>query len=648
MKELLLSVLTTSLTCSLLLAPLLLFAPKIHSRYTAKTLYFVWLALGLRLALPFSFSLPKAPVTVQVPRYTVYAPTAIAGTAIPPAQAAPATGGAMWASPPTVAQGMDVVSLLAILWAVGVAVFLLWNAGTYLLARRRLLKSAEYLGDNVYQSPLISTPMVIGLFRSVVLAPESGADNLALRHELCHIKRRDLWYKAFFLLVNAVHWFNPLAWLLAHEAGRNVELCCDDDVLRNADAAERRAYSQLLLSAAAGGNYPVLSTRFGSGKKQMKERLQNLFRKKKNSAALVALVLIAALLAGGLVACESSEGKKNQAGVLYDKPISAQASADTTEFTAEAGAGDVLSVCFENKASSPCKVILYRYGLLGAKDAVLSVEVAPGEKEEERYTGGSGSAIYYVNLSALGGGLVDGTVTVSQLTEDAAGASPRPTATADTEPVPDDVDRTDLDACVRDAILSHWTRGDEHDGDLQTESHVKLKVEEKEGRTTVYAMQLFLTFTGDSSGFYEQRGNSMPVAITFIKGEDGAYTPEEFWIPQDGSGYMESIQEKFPTDITMEQVDTQKYILGETQSCYAQAIAYWDVDTTPIIERLLDSVCAIPGATADNPDSYLNTDYRELTYYGKYTADYCVQALKTEGVSDLRAAVMTRLYGELK
>lgn len=121
------------------------------------------------------------------------------------------------------------------------------------------------------------------------------------------------------MLVNAVHWFNPLAWLMARESSRNVELCCDDDVLCHADGPTRKHYGEVLLRTAAGSTYPAFSTHFGSGKRQLKERLANLFQAKKNSAVLVCVMLAAALLAGGLVACESGTPEKTApvAGEIY-------------------------------------------------------------------------------------------------------------------------------------------------------------------------------------------------------------------------------------------------------------------------------------------------------------------------------------------
>ena len=96
-------------------------------------------------------------------------------------------------------------------------------------------------------------------------------------------EKSDGLYKALLLLTNAVHWFNPLVWWMVREASRNLELCCDDEVVRAKDAGFRRRYGEILLHTAAGCRAPALSTYFGGGKKLLKGRLANLFHGRNSS-----------------------------------------------------------------------------------------------------------------------------------------------------------------------------------------------------------------------------------------------------------------------------------------------------------------------------------------------------------------------------
>lgn len=338
MQVVFLRVAVLSLTCSVVLLPLLLLSPRLRSRYAARTCYFLWLLLALRLLIPVQLSLPRAQVTVEAPAYTLSLPAPAAGAtdtvgnvggpAVLPGQAAP--GGAEPAAP--VHRTVSVTGIAAAVWLAVGGLFLLWQLLSYAAARRALLRAARpaeegevaYLETlrrrsgirravGLFRTGRIGTPMMLGLLRPVILLPgrpmPGGELEVVLRHELAHLRRGDVAYKGLMLLCNAVHWFNPLVWLMAREAGRNLEYCCDDDVVRDQDGAFRRRYGEILLETAAGGSAPAFSTRFGGGKGQLKGRLANLFQHKKNSILLVCMVLVLALAAGSLVACEAGDGK---------------------------------------------------------------------------------------------------------------------------------------------------------------------------------------------------------------------------------------------------------------------------------------------------------------------------------------------------
>ena len=326
MENLFLRVLTLSLTASLVLLPLLALAPRLRRRYAGRTFYVLWLVLALRLVLPVQLPLPEPAVRVELPpSQAVILPAPAAEPDVPPSagvtEPAPVTGEA--------GRALSWTELGAWLWLGGAAALLVYQGVSYALARRRLLRGAEpgpeeeaallaalASGLGVGRTPPLlrtadaDSPMVLGLLRPVLLLPEGALPpetlEVVLRHELTHLKRRDVAYQALLLLARAVHWFNPLVWWMGREAGRNLELCCDDAVVRGRDEAFRRQYGAVLLRAAAGGGVP-LSTRFGGGKGQLKARLANLFRNKRNSAALVSISLACALLVTSLVACEQAE-----------------------------------------------------------------------------------------------------------------------------------------------------------------------------------------------------------------------------------------------------------------------------------------------------------------------------------------------------
>lgn len=324
MTALALRVFWVSLSTAPVLLPLLLCAGKILGRYRAKSCYVLWLMLALRLLIPVQLPLPGLPVTVELP------------AAVRPAQMGEDVWEAGQFSGPEQAPGASALSpldVLAALWLFGAAAVLGGQTGRYLTARRRLLQGAqpwqgaseltEGCGVPVLQAD-VPVPLSMGLLHPVVLLPCRTPQvdlPLILRHELCHIRRKDLWYKALFLLCAALHWFNPLVWKLARRAGETVELCCDEAVVAGQGAAFRKRYGQVLLRSAAVGPEVALSTPFGSG--ELKGRLMNLFIKKKSGAALVCTAACAAVLMSGLAGGQVSaaSGAPHEPGQSAAAPL---------------------------------------------------------------------------------------------------------------------------------------------------------------------------------------------------------------------------------------------------------------------------------------------------------------------------------------
>ena len=333
METLFLRMVWLSATVSAVLLPLLLASRWLQSRVKAKSLYILWLLLAVRLVVPVEITLPKPAVTVQVPQYEVTIPTNRPSGELPDDQLSPVEPNVEPSLPQTehepdlTAQTeVPVAVVLGTLWLTGVFAIALIQISSYLVTRRALLRWArpvspetreqiQYLAlrlglkrtFQVRRSDRVRTAMVLGVLRPVLLLPQEECDPLVVLHELNHLRRRDLEYKGLMMAACWLHWFNPLVWWMSRVAGRNLELCCDEDVAGKENSAFRHRYGRLLLECATEGAGPVLSSRFGSSKEELKARLTNLFVAKKRGRALVCLALACAVLAGGLVACEQTQ-----------------------------------------------------------------------------------------------------------------------------------------------------------------------------------------------------------------------------------------------------------------------------------------------------------------------------------------------------
>ena len=176
-------------------------------------------------------------------------------------------------------------------------------------ARRRTGCDRE---AELYRCSGIHTPMLMGFLHPVILLPEdipAGSLEAALAHELTHLKHRDTWYMLLMTLARCVHWFNPLVWLMVRTARRDMELCCDYDLLNGQGEEARRAYGRAILDQMTGRDrgFSGLTTGFSGSKKEVFARFRAMMdtAPKRKGRALLALAAAAIVLSGSLVACQA-------------------------------------------------------------------------------------------------------------------------------------------------------------------------------------------------------------------------------------------------------------------------------------------------------------------------------------------------------
>lgn len=167
----------------------------------------------------------------------------------------------------------------------------------------------------VYESPMISGPILIGLLHPCMILPEGSSEKedlaLIIHHELIHYKQKDLWYKWSYQVVLCIHWFNPLLYLIARKLNTDCELACDEAVMRDLTMEGRKAYGNVLLDAAEQKmkfKKSVLATTLLEDKGSLKERLNAILHYKKTKGILVAFSMC---LFGMIVLLAGFTGAKN-------------------------------------------------------------------------------------------------------------------------------------------------------------------------------------------------------------------------------------------------------------------------------------------------------------------------------------------------
>lgn len=163
----------------------------------------------------------------------------------------------------------------------------------------------------VYVSPYASTPFLYGVFKPRIVLPNIEFTEEELQHiflhELTHWKRHDAWLKCLMLLMNAIHWFNPLAYIARHDIERFSELSCDESVVRSMNNEERKRYCELMLGVlwnVTSSNNKVFSA-FSDKRKQLERRMsmimENKSMKSKKWVRMFAVVMAIALTMGGAI-----------------------------------------------------------------------------------------------------------------------------------------------------------------------------------------------------------------------------------------------------------------------------------------------------------------------------------------------------------
>lgn len=349
METFLLNLLKTSLLGSLAILAMLVLKPLWRERYRAKTRCWLWLALAVFLLLPIDFSVKNAPVQAAPPKdYTLFVgtdKTAIQSTDNLFGDMAEKSGQSPAQVRDTIIQRpvtnpeqkttryIPVTTILFYGYLAGAAAFLLYQGLSYAHFRRtvrrwkRDVARADYaamLSDTARDLGVsapemivceaISTPAVTGLLRPRLLLPHEHYDvqelRYILRHELCHLKRRDMLFKLVLLAANAMHWFNPVVYLMLRQADEDIELACDSAATDGLELPERAAYSRTLLAAVQSSVRALPATTcFGGTVERLKRRITNVLgAQKKRGLGIVALVLALTLTAG----CAVSWGERAQ------------------------------------------------------------------------------------------------------------------------------------------------------------------------------------------------------------------------------------------------------------------------------------------------------------------------------------------------
>lgn len=344
-----LSVFEISVSTGFMIILFMMLSPLVVRRYAAKWKYWVWLFLALWLIVPVKeiggrFLNSKTAVVSEDARDTI---ADAEYTASPIMIEIPTrmTTGILSLSEES-KRTVTALDIIAVVWCLGGIAFISAHMLSYLHYRKRLMRQGMPIEDeeiagllselknelgikggiSLWKYSRAASPMLMGFFKPVIVLPKEdySRDELffILKHELVHYKRHDIWLKLLLVVAKGIHWFNPVVWMMQREAVIDMEMSCDERVIKNAGYDVKKAYTETLLSTIHRqyAGQTLLSTQFKGGKRIMKKRFQNILSggKKRNGLLLFTGIAVMTMGLGMLVGCSVGEPLANKAADAID------------------------------------------------------------------------------------------------------------------------------------------------------------------------------------------------------------------------------------------------------------------------------------------------------------------------------------------
>ena len=292
----------------------------------------LWGIAGLRLVMPLSFEsifslIPSAETIIKAP----YSPRPYFESGVPPIDNqvnAYLNGNYFEGVTRPTGNFVDITTVLAIIWVIGIITLLIYTFVSFLRLKNEI-STAVLLRDNIYQSESVVSPFVLGIIKPKIYLPfnmNSQDMDHVVAHEKAHIKRKDHLWKPLGFLILTLHWFNPLMWLGYVLLCRDIELACDEKVIKEFNNEQRADYSEALLTCSVNRRM-IAACPLAFGESDVKNRVKSVLNYKQPSfwVIVVAVIICVALAVGFLTNPVNSSvfGSKYETGkCLYSYVVS--------------------------------------------------------------------------------------------------------------------------------------------------------------------------------------------------------------------------------------------------------------------------------------------------------------------------------------
>lgn len=607
------TILQTSLYATLVGLILLLVKGLLGGKLNAKWHYLLWMVFIFKLLVPFGpesvvslFNVvPEIPVTGNIEGGQVEQSLPPLGTVSPIADPLPEK---QQVNP--VGLSTTINSLLPYIWVIGATSMLLWFVSTYYFLYRRLRKNPipaderiQWIFKNckgkmkvnghltLHFQDVIPTPSLFGIIHPKILLSSSVTKlndkevEYIFLHELAHFKRKDVLINSLLLVLQSIHWFNPILWYIFRQVRQDMEAAADERVLSILEGREHRDYGRALLSVLEGVSSPALAPKLlgmVDNKKGIKRRIKwiklaDFSKKKKRMVLFIGLTCLIVL--GGLLL--TSGITKGDPTPLTSNELQISVYPEKYALTMSNSPGIRISAMYLDSETvgkvrfSAVSGSLRTWNPTNGKvsPASSSIELPYGTpafwsptSPDGKVSSGKENKITITILDKQGKMLDEKQVNVQYDGSMYYKVQLSPNVVIDFDSYP-----KSLDQAIRMAIHSIQKQAGEYGpyGELSTEGHIILGSDETNGMVKVYAVLSYGDYSFENGVFHYSGTGAHPAVFTFTKNKKGEYGFVSYHVPMEGEHYMQSIKEMFPWYLVIKVMNAQSYyanLLGQQEA----------------------------------------------------------------------------------
>ena len=251
----------------------------------------------------------------------------------------------------TMTKGVNLISVLTIVWLAGMLLLLLYCVLSFGKLRRRVAEAIIYRKEKpcIYESEKVDSPFVLGLIKPCIYLPigmREADRQCVIAHEEAHISRGDHLFKPLGFLILAVYWFHPLVWLAYILLCRDIELACDEKVIARMAVADKKAYTKALLECSRPQRI-ISACPLAFGEVGVKKRITNVLNYKKPAFWIIILSIVACVVVG---VCFLTEPKDKTETDLETESVDSQSQQEELKVLEEKKGEEVPTDTKENES----------------------------------------------------------------------------------------------------------------------------------------------------------------------------------------------------------------------------------------------------------------------------------------------------------